>query len=234
MEEFDINGDSEIGTSVSKLKNNNMHENFINTNDNNVNLRHTDTDIDYDKIIENLNNSETGNSKSTFNYEDARKSMENFTASVSDVRPKKAINMSQFAKNVESDLERFQNVKTYNYNEPFPVNYSKHLIPANKPVQKIEQMANTNTKPVEEPKQEKKVDKKTEESKEDKIFKIFNEYRDIIMFVLFFILLNNKFIIELIYDRVPYMKNFESPYPNLIIRALIFGFLVWGIKKFNL
>lgn len=234
MEEFDINGDSEIGTSVSKLKNNNVHENFINTNDNNVNLRHTDTDIDYDKIIENLNNSETVGSKSTFNYEDARKTIENFNSSVNDVRPKKAINMSQFAKNVESDLERFQNVKTYNYNEPFPVNYSKHLIPVNKPVQKIEHMANTNSKPIEEIKQEKKVDKNIEESKEDKLFKIFNEYRDIIMFVLFFILLNNKFIIELIYNRVPYIKNLDSPYPNLIIRALIFGFLLWGIKKFNL
>ena len=48
--EFNFNDDSEIGTSVSKLKNN-------------TDIRNTETDIDYDKILANYNNSETINTK---------------------------------------------------------------------------------------------------------------------------------------------------------------------------
>ncbi len=242
MEEFDLNADSEIGTSISKLRNNDTNESFGNLNNDIQNLRqthtftHTDTDIDYDKILENLNNSDTGNSKANFNYDNARKNMETFTSTITDVRPKKAINMTQFAKNVESDLERFQNVRTYNYNEPLPVNYSKNLVPqtqANRSIQKLEQMINV--KQNEEVKVEKKEEKKSEPKKqEESIFQIFNEYRDILMYMLIFILLNNKFIIETIYDRVPFVKKFDSPYPNLIIRSVIFGLLIFAIKKFNL
>jgi len=216
-EEFNFNGDSELGTSVSKLKNN--ESNDI------QNLKHinTDTDIDYDKILEKFNNSDTNNNKPNFNYDSVRKNMESFTTTITDVRPKKALNMTQFAKNVESNLEKSQNIHTYNYNEPLPINYSKNLVPSNNQVHKLEQTINIKPNAV------------ISEKKEEPIYyKIFNEHRDIIMNVLIFILLNNKFIIEIIYNNIPFVQKLDSPYPNLLIRGIIFGFLIWLIKKFNL
>ena len=217
--EFDFSGDSEIGTSVLKLKNN--IQNLKNTN--------TDTDIDYDKILENFNNSDTNNNKTNFNYDTSRKNIESFTSTITDVRPKRAVNMTQFAKNVEFDLEKIQNVRTYNYNEPLPVNYIKNQVPLNNQIHKLEQMINIKPDDLKPLKEENK-----EENKEDIKCKIFNEHKDIIMNILIFILLNNKFIIELIYDKVPFVKNYNSPYPNLLIRSIIFGLLIWLIKKFNL
>ena len=127
--EFNFNNDSEIGTSVSKLKH--------------TNIKNTDTDIDYDNIIANLNNnSETNNIKTNFNYDSVRNNnMNTFTSTITDVRPKKSINMSQFAKNVESDLSKVNNISGYNYNEPLPVNYTKNIV-QNSQLQKLENTFN--------------------------------------------------------------------------------------------
>jgi len=205
--EFNFNDDSEIGTSVSKLKNN-LDKN-------------TDTDIDYDKILANLNNSDTTNNKTNFNYDSARNNMNNFTSTITDVRPKKSINMSQFARNVESDLEKV-NIRGYNYNEPLPVNYKKNNI-QNTELQKLEKTINII------PDIAIKENKNVVSS-----FNIIHEYKDIIMNVLFFILLNNKFIIEFIYDKIPFVKKYDSPYPNLLIRSALFGLIIWSIKKFKI
>jgi len=207
--EFNFNDDSEIGTSVSKLKNNS-------------DIKNTDTDIDYDKILANLNNnSDTINNKTNFNYDSSRNNMNNFTSTITDVRPKKSINMSQFAKNVESDLQKV-NIRGYNYNEPLPVNYKKNNI-QNTELQKLEKTINTI--PDIAIKENKNVISSCN---------IIQEYKDIIMNVLIFILLNNKFIIEFIYDKIPFVKKYDSPYPNLLIRSALFGLIIWSIKKFNI
>jgi hypothetical protein len=209
--EFNFNDDSELGTSVSKLRHN------TETNKN------TETDIDYDKILANFNNSDTINTKTNFNYDSVRNNMNNFTSNITDIRPKKSINMSQFAKNVESDLEKANNIRGYNYNEPLPLNYTKNLID-NSQLHKLEHTINSIPEII--------VNKenKNEVSKTN----IFQEYKDIVLNILIFILLNNKFIIELIYDKIPFVKKYESPYPNLIIRSALFGLIIWLIKKFNI
>ena len=58
------------------------------------------------------------------------------------------------------------------------------------------------------------------------------KYMDILLSVLLFLLLNNKLSIETIY-RIPNM-SLDNPYPNLIIRAVIFGLLLFIIKKYYL
>jgi len=205
--EFNFNDDSEIGTSVSKLKNN-------------IDIKNTETDIDYDKILANYNNSDTLNTKTNFDYDSVRNNMNTLTSTITDIRPKKKINISQFAKNVESDLQKV-NINGYNYNEPLPVNYSKNLV-QNTQLQKLEQTINStpeiiNNKPIKKEKPN-----------------IMKEYKDIIINVLIFNLLNNKFIIEFIYDKIPFVKKYNSPYPNLIIRSILFGLIIWSIKKFNI
>ena len=56
------------------------------------------------------------------------------------------------------------------------------------------------------------------------------KYLDIIFSILLFLLLNNKLSIEIIY-KIPYI---DSPYPNLLIRSIIFGLLIFLIKKYYL
>ncbi len=235
MDEFDIELDSDIGTSVSKIKNKEQ-------NVNNEIHKYSETDIDYDKVIEILDNSETKNSHVGFVEQTRREdvalkhinssqSHDTFNSYVQDVRPKREINMNKFVKNIESNIDNFNKI---NFNEPLPVNFSKNMVTQNidhnlenfnqvPPVETIKMKLNN------ELKQEQDVDNKS-------LFtKIFSwKYLDIILYILIFMLLNNKFIIELIYDRVPYIKSIESPYPNLILRSLVFGLLIFLIKKFNL
>ena len=58
------------------------------------------------------------------------------------------------------------------------------------------------------------------------------KYMDILLSVLLFLLLNNKLSIETIY-RIPNM-SLDNPYYNLIIRAIVFGILLFIIKKYYL
>ena len=78
---------------------------------------------------------------------------------------------------------------------------------------------------IDEPEYEKpKKNKKHKENKEMK-------YKDIIVFMIIYILLSNKYTIELIY-MIPYINTMDNPYPNLIIRTILFGLLVFLYKKY--
>ena len=206
--DFDLNND--VGTSVSKLKQQN--ENFQTISKN------TDTEINYEDIVENLKNSDTF-TQSTQNYEN---NIEKFSQTIKDVRPRK-LNMNQFAKTLESDLENFQN---FNLNEPLPSNLSKKMI----------SKVNETFKPVAiNPKPVQVIEKIDEEEKNESNYltKILNfENRDIILYVLIFMLLNNKFIIEFIYDNIPFVKKSDSTIPNLLLRSLLFGGSIFIIRKF--
>jgi hypothetical protein len=59
-------------------------------------------------------------------------------------------------------------------------------------------------------------------------------HRDIFISILLFMLLNNKIVIEIIYNYIPAFQRMESPYPNLLLRTLIFGLILYLIKKFKL
>lgn len=56
-------------------------------------------------------------------------------------------------------------------------------------------------------------------------------YMEIITYMVIFVLLTNTFIIGVIYN-LPFIKTINSPYPNLILRTLLFGLLVYLYKKY--
>lgn len=219
MNEFDIELDSDIGTSVSKIKNNIFET-----------IKHSETEIDYDKVMEILHNSETNNSHGVNNTkisgQNEKKAVNsNNTISlqptnkvisyVQDVRPKREINMNKIVKNIESNIDNFtKNTSNQNNNHQC----------SNIQLENFSQIPQVETIKIKQ-----SVDQKNELTKHIKW-----DYFDVILYVLIFILLNNKFIIELIYDCVPYIKNIKSPYPNLLLRSLVFGVLIFLIKKFNL
>jgi hypothetical protein len=244
MEEFDIELDSDIGTSVSKIKNKEQ-----NVNPNNEIVRPSDSDIDYDKVMEILHNSETKNNvidppninyPTNVNYQ-PNQQINNIPIYVQDVRPKREINMNQFVKNIENVIDN-KNIN-YKNNEPIPANLTKNMMNQIQPgidiesfnqvppVETIKMKQNEQT--LDNKKETKNVSQPVKES--NLTSSVFNfEYIDLMVYVLLFVLLNNKFVIELIYDRVPFIKSVESPYPNLILRSIIFGVLIFLIKKFNL
>jgi len=55
-------------------------------------------------------------------------------------------------------------------------------------------------------------------------------YKEIIAYILFFIILNNHYVILSIY-KIPYISS-DSHYINLMVRTLIFGFLIYLFKNF--
>jgi glycerol-3-phosphate O-acyltransferase len=80
------------GTSISQLK---------------EPVRMTETEIDYDKIMNNLNLSENKMG--------------------SEMKPKKASNMNHFVKNLENDLDNFGS-RNVQYGEPMPANLTKEMM----------------------------------------------------------------------------------------------------------
>jgi hypothetical protein len=59
------------------------------------------------------------------------------------------------------------------------------------------------------------------------------KYLDIIFGVLLFMILNNRLTIETLY-KLPYMNPEVSTVPNLLLRSIIFGILLFLIKKYIL
>jgi hypothetical protein len=170
--------------------------------------QNTETDIDYDKILENINNSETIKQKKLPNN-----------------KPKRNVNMEELVKNIESDLDKMDNT---HIPDPLPINLNPNIIKTNKNKNKnpnINKNLNKNFK----------LDQNNEINIMKSLNKIYNfKHRDIILYILLFMLLNNKFVIELVYEKVPFVKLLDNPYPNLLIRSILFGMLIYLIKKFNL
>lgn len=226
MEEFDLDFNQEIGTSVSKLR-----APVQKYSDNKL----TDTDIDYDKIIKDLNNSDTfSNQNPNIN------SNNNFSNNIIDMKPKKEISMNQFARNLENDLEYFNN-QNHQINKnvnlqlgpgPKPINYTAEMDKKKDqqllelldvdPVSSIQLKGNT------EPNNNKILN----ESNNYEL--ISGEYKDLLINLLLFMLLNNKFVIDFIQTKIPIINQTQSPFPNLVIRTLLFAGIILGIKKFIL
>lgn len=252
MEEFDFDLNTDMGTSVSQLRSR--------VNESNENT-HTE-DFDYDKVMEHFNSEQSSGTFNYDTNRDImintmsstlatdKQPTEMFTNTsqapnipqyVPEHRPKKQQNMNRFVRDLETNLDNFGKV---NLNEPLPVNFTKPMMAKsmqNLQKQKsIEQMGNTNngsnTQASAKTKQEKKQEQPNDESILGQIKNFFGkiEFREIIICMLLFMVLNNKIIIELIYDKIPWIKNVESPYPNLILRTIIFGLILILIKKFNL
>jgi hypothetical protein len=138
------------------------------------------------------------------------------------MRPKRQMNMNHFVKSVERDIERFGS-EPVNMSGPLPSNMdSKNdVIPT-----RVFPQGERNTKPI--------VKKQEVKSNNDwKIMSLLGpKIKEYLVFGLVFMILNNSFIITFIYDRIPFMKTFESPYPNLLLRTILFVTAIYFIKKY--
>ena len=175
MSDFDI--DNMGGTSISTL------------NDN------SDIELDYSTILNDINTigNTTVNDKICEGRDNTMQSMKKKNLSR---KEKKNINMNNFVRNLETNLD----------------NLGK---------------SNNNINSI-------KIKKNVNITKDKSYLAQFVEYKylDILISMLLFLLLNNKLTIETIYRILS--LNIDNPYPNLIIRTIIFGALIFLIKKYYL
>jgi len=118
-------------------------------------------------------------------------------------RPKKNVNMNKLIKNLESDLNKYSSDDILN-NDNIPVALNDNQL--KKKITQVQTNTNTITKPI--------------------------DTVELLIYVLIFMILNNKFIIDIIYNYVPYIKNFNNTYSNLVIRSCLFGFCIYLYKKY--
>jgi hypothetical protein len=64
----------------------------------------------------------------------------------------------------------------------------------------------------------------------NKIYNLLVNIKEPLIVVLLFILLNNREFITLTY-RLPFINNFESPYPSLVIRGIILAAVIFYLRK---
>ena len=147
-----------------------------------------------------------------FNYDNNRndlinkmsRTIDNNTIRNDETSQTKKQNINNFVRNLEINLD--------NLNQPIPEKITKQKINTNN-----EQNTKINTEIID----------KTLINKMCKF-----EYIDILICMLLFILLNNKLVIQSIYD-ISLLDTINGPYLNLFIRAIIFGLLLFLTKKFN-
>lgn len=179
MDDLEFDLDNMGGTSIDKLRNTNQDN---------------DIDIDYGKILEDINESNVNNMACN-SRDNMMKSIKSNNMSR---KKKKNINMNSFVRNLETNLENLNNNNIHS--DSIKINENP------------------------------KIDNNSQEGYYDIISNF--KYMDILLSVLLFLLLNNKLSIETIY-RIPNM-SLDNPYPNLIIRAVIFGLVLFIIKKYYL
>jgi len=206
MNEFDIELDSDIGTSVSKIKNNIQNNESTHENEKYI-------------ITDGLQNQSTYELHNQFEAEQSIRE----------------INMNKIVKNIELNIDNFTNnldnnnqiphVESIKINQQYELNKTNETNELNKTNETNELNKTNETNEL----------NKTNETNNEYILKF--KYLDILLYILIFILLNNNFIIDLIYVKFPCINYIKSPSPNinlnpnLILRSLVFGVLIFLIKK---
>ena len=186
---------------------------FGGTSINNLKNNNLNDDIDFDNILNNLKMSET---------EDDTKKMSNCSSGLCG-RPQRPVDMTNFAKNINTNLD-----KMYDDTEPQPINYNKQM----------EKKDNLNKIL---PKEIYENNDKNNESEEN-IMKTLNNYytyfknnyskvltQDIVIYSILFLLLNNNFVVNLLY-RIVFIYKYEKYHLNLLVRTLLFLILMFLIK----
>jgi hypothetical protein len=54
---------------------------------------------------------------------------------------------------------------------------------------------------------------------------------ELIIYMIIFVLLNNPFIVTIIH-KFPYFNTLKNPYPNLILRTILFGSIIYLYKRY--
>ena len=251
MEDFDFDFDNEIGTQIGNIKDKN-------------NQNYTDTDLDYDKIIDNLLIDQTNNCEKKSEIKDIVNNINtdinnnktfdlNFNPIKNRINKTNNIN-NKYNENENNKYNKNDNDKyNKNDNDKYNDNDKKfHLrrhIPTyndndndndndnNNDDDNNNNNNNNNNNDYSDESSDKheNIKKKENYSILKKIKKfILEDNKDLMIIILIFVLLNTHFIINLINNKVSFIKDINNIYPNLIIRTIIFSIILYILKKYNI
>lgn len=128
----------------------------------------------------------------------------------------KSINMENFIKDVEHELSNVSEISSLKYNPN--INYNQ---PSKQPSKHLEPIREHES--IEDIIKNKHKDEDEHEHENNNV--------ELLIFIVLFILLNNKFFVDIV-NSIPYVNINDNMYPNLIIRSIIFGFIIYTYKKY--
>ena len=128
----------------------------------------------------------------------------------------KDFSVDNFVKDLESNLDNFDNI--YDSEGPMPAN-TNFKKEAPKP-KKIEKFVEINDKPV----------ASVEITWKERIYTILVEIKEPVIIILLFILLNNSDLIRTI-AKIPYYNRIPTMYPSLILRGLVMAVIIYLLRK---
>lgn len=134
----------------------------------------------------------------------------------------KNINVQSFVKDLEKNLDSFDNLDLNNGPMPANVNNEFKNQMKGKIIEKqVEELA------VEPPK---KIKLKKKDMN-DTIFEILVEIKEPIIIIFLFILLNNEEL-NIIINSIPYFNTIPGPYPSLILRGGTMALIIYYLRKY--
>jgi hypothetical protein len=133
----------------------------------------------------------------------------------------KDINVSSFVKDLEKNLDNFDNLDLDS--GPMPSNVNSGF------KNNIKNNSSKNDENIKEEPIERKI-KKPNLNK--KIYERLIKLKEPIVIIFLFILLNNDEFIAML-NTIPYFNLLGSPYPSLILRGSIMAFLIYNLKKYS-
>jgi hypothetical protein len=128
----------------------------------------------------------------------------------------KDFSVDNFVKDLESNLDNFDNIHDSEGPMPANTNFKKELP---KP-KKIEKFVEINDKPL----------APVEITWRERIYTILVEIKEPVIIIFLFILLNNSDLIRTI-AKIPYYNRIPTMYPSLILRGLIMAIIIYLLRK---
>jgi hypothetical protein len=128
----------------------------------------------------------------------------------------KDFSVDNFVKDLESNLDNFDNINDSEGPMPANTNFKKETP---KP-KKVEKFVEINDKPL----------PPVEITWKERIYKILVEIKEPVIIILLFILLNNSDLIRTI-SKIPFYNRIPTIYPSLILRGLVMAILIYLLRK---
>jgi len=145
---------------------------------------------------------------------------------------KNNFSVDSFVKDLETNLDNFDNIKNTNGPLPSNINFKKEKMKV-KNIEKFDESeySEESKKSEEEPKKKKTSSSFLSKLKQ-RMYTILIEIKEPLIIIFLFILLNNTDLIKAI-TKIPYLNKISNNYPSLIIRGLILALLIYLLRKYE-
>ena len=138
-------------------------------------------------------------------------------------------NMNNFIKNLEDNLDNFDNTET----SDGPI-ASNNDFKSHRKESFIESLSNTEDNEDDSDEEDEESVEETEETTDinwnQKIYDLLLKVREPFIIILLFVLLNNNDLVYMV-NKLPLISELDEPYPSLIFRGLLLAIIIYYLRK---